>query len=71
MEPLGITEWIACLVIGAGTLVVGFVLRLWPMPEAVDTALYNVDIQAAGAEAKMLKKAKKDEKKKLKGDKKH
>jgi len=68
--PLNIWEWLACLGIGAFSLVVGFFLRMWPMPEAIDTARYNVEVKGTEAEKKAHKKAAKAEKKAAKGDKK-
>lgn len=61
--PLGPIEWLACVGIGAFSLVVGFFLRLWPMPEAIDTARYNVEVKGTEAEKKALKKNAKAEKK--------
>jgi hypothetical protein len=71
--PLGPIEWLACLVIGAFSLVIGFLLRLWPMPEAIDNAKYNVEIKGAESEKKALQKNAKHEKKSKKShhDKKH
>jgi calcium-translocating P-type ATPase len=53
---LGWKEWITCIVIGALTLPLGLLLRLIPTPEKVNTALYNVDVQA-NMDAKADKKA--------------
>jgi hypothetical protein len=63
-------EWLACLAIGAVSLVVGFVLRLWPMPEAIDTARYNVEVKGTEAHKAAAKAEKKAEKKAGKADKK-
>lgn len=53
MVPLNGFEWLACLAIGAFSLGIGAALRLWPTPEAIDTARYNVEIKEGSGAAKM------------------